>query len=181
LRNNEHTYKISSTPYFFETLPNPPHDAPVFDNRILFKNLIMKIKPSHILIAALVVHLSALSPLRSEEKPSPAAIQMKHIGKDFKTLSSQISDPAKKESSLAIVDSIRTAVHASKPLVPDPATKLDAEASKQYMREYLKGLEELDAALQDLKKSISADDVPAAQSKLSSINKLKKTYHSDLR
>jgi soluble cytochrome b562 len=181
LRNNEHTYKISSTPYFFETLPNPPHDAPVFDNRILFKNLIMKIKPSHILIAALVVHLSALSPLRSEEKPSPAAIQMKNIGKDFKTLSSQISDPAKKESSLAIVDSIRTAVHASKPLVPDPATKLDAEASKQYMREYLKGLEELDAALQDLKKSISADDVPAAQSKLSSINKLKKTYHSDLR
>ena len=49
------------------------------------------------------------------------------------------------------------------------------------MREYVKGLEELDAALQDLKKSISADDVPAAQSKLSSINKLKKTYHSDLR
>ena len=141
----------------------------------------MKIKPSHILIAALVVHLSALSPLRSEEKPSPAAIQMKHIGKDFKTLSAQISDPAKKESSLAIVDSMRAAVHASKPLVPDPATKLDPEASKQYMREYVKGLEELDAALQDLKKSISADDVPAAQSKLSSINKLKKTYHSDLR
>ena len=106
---------------------------------------------------------------------------MKNIGKDFKTLSAQISDPAKKESSLAIVDSIRAAVHASKPLVPDPATKLDAEASKKYMREYVKGLEELDAALQDLKKSISADDVPAAQSKLSSINKLKKTYHSDLR
>ena len=106
---------------------------------------------------------------------------MKHIGKDFKTLSAQISDPAKKESSLAIVESMRAAVHASKPLVPAPATKLDAEASKQYMREYVKGLEELDAALQDLKKSISADDVPAAQSKLSSINKLKKTYHSDLR
>ena len=76
---------------------------------------------------------------------------------------------------------MRAAVNSSKTLIPAPATKLDAEASKQYMREYVKGLEELDAAIQDLKKSISVDDVPAAQSKLSSINKLKKTYHSDLR
>ena len=141
----------------------------------------MKIKPAHLILAAILAHLSALPLLRSEEKPSPAAIQMKHIGKDFKTLSAQISDLAKKESSLAIVDSMRAAVSSSKTLIPDPATKLDGEASKKYMREYMKGLEELDGALLDLKKTISVGDVPAAQSKLSSINKLKKTYHSDLR
>jgi soluble cytochrome b562 len=141
----------------------------------------MKIKPAHLILAAILAHLSALPLLRSEEKPSPAAIQMKHIGKDFKTLSAQISDLPKKESSLAIVDSMRAAVSSSKTLIPDPATKLDGEASKKYMREYMKGLEELDGALLDLKKSISVGDVPAAQSKLASINKLKKTYHSDLR
>lgn len=141
----------------------------------------MKIKPAHLILAAILAHLSALPLLRSEEKPSPAAIQMKHIGKDFKTLSAQISDLAKKESSLAIVDSMRAAVSSSKTLIPDPATKLDGEASKKYMREYMKGLEELDGALLDLKKSISVGDFPAAQYKLTSINKLKKTYHSDLR
>jgi len=141
----------------------------------------MKIKPAHLILAAILAHLSALPLLRSEEKPSPAAIQMKHIGKDFKTLSAQISDLAKKESSLAIVDSMRAAVSSSKTLIPDPATKLDGEASKKYMREYMKGLEELDGALLDLKKTISVGDVPAAQSKLASINKLKKTYYSDLR
>lgn len=138
-------------------------------------------KPAHLILAVILAHLSALPLLRSEAPPSPAAIQMKHIGKDFKTLSAQISDPAKKESSLAIVDSMRAAVISSKTLIPAPATKLDGEASKKYLREYMKGLEELDSALLNLKKSISVGDVPAAQSNLTSINKLKKTYHSDLR
>lgn len=137
-------------------------------------------KPAQLFLANALTFISALMPISAEED-SPAAIQMKHIGKGFKTLSTQISDPTKKESSLKTIDAMLLAVNASKPLIPAPAGELKGDSLKTYMREYAKGLSELEASLQDLKKAVAAGDTSAAQNLLSAINKLKKTYHSDLR
>jgi len=137
-------------------------------------------KTAHLFLASSVAFISALTPICAEED-SPAAIQMQQIGKSFKTLSIQISDPAKKDSSLKIIDNILQGVNSAKPLVPTPATELSGESLKAYLNEYAKGLSELEASLQDLKKAIVAGDTSAAQSLISSINKIKKTYHSDLK
>jgi len=137
-------------------------------------------KPARLFLVSALIVISGVMIISAEED-SPAALQMKHIGKGFKTLSTQISDPAKKESSLKTIDAMLHAVNASKPLIPAPADKLKGEALKTYIREYAKGLSELEASLQDLKKAVAAGDTSTAQNLVSAINKLKKTYHSDLR
>ena len=140
----------------------------------------MKIRHAFPILITAITLIPSLTALGAE-KDSPAAIQMKQIGKSFKTLSAQISDPTKKDSSLQIVDAMQNAVNASRPLIPAPAAKLQGDSLKTYMREYAKGLDELDANLQDLKKAISSGDTSASQGLLETITKLKKTYHSDLR
>ena len=140
----------------------------------------MKIRHALPILITAITLIPSLTALGAE-KDSPAAIQMKQIGKSFKTLSALISDPTKKDSSLQIVDAMQNAVNASRPLIPAPAAKLQGDSLKTYMREYAKGLDELDANLQALKKAISSGDTSASQGLLETITKLKKTYHSDLR
>ena len=141
----------------------------------------MKIRLALPILITAITLLPSLNNTLGAEKDSPAAIQMKHIGQGFKTLSSQISDPGKRDSSLQIVEAMQSAVNAARPLVPAPATNLQGDSLKTYMREYSKGLNELDSDLHSLKKAISSGDISAAQGLLEKITKLKKTYHSELR
>jgi len=132
----------------------------------------------------LLVYLGILTfcgGLVQAEEDSSVARQMKQIAKNFKTLSGQISDVSKKESSLQLVGSMRKAVANARSMDPAPAAKLEGESLKTYMDEYHKGLDEMDAQLQNLEKAISSDNVKAAQEVLDNLNKLKKVYHSDLR
>ena len=99
----------------------------------------MKIRLALPILITAITLLPSLNNTLGAEKDSPAAIQMKHIGQGFKTLSSQISDPAKRDSSLQIVEAMQSAVNAARPLVPAPATKLQGDSLKTYMREYSKG------------------------------------------
>ena len=94
---------------------------------------------------------------------------------------SQISDPAQKDSSIKLVDAMCEAVNASRGLTPEPAQDLQGESLASYLKEYNQGLDELAASLQDLKKAIASGDSSAEQTLISTINTLKKTYHSDLR
>lgn len=115
------------------------------------------------------------------DEDSSVARQMKQIAKNFKALSSQVSDVTKKDASLALVASMRKAVAAVGSMDPAPAAKLEGESLKSYMAEYQKGLSEMDAQFQDLEKAIASDNVKASQEILDNLNKLKKVYHSDLR
>ena len=119
--------------------------------------------------------------LAKAEEDSSVARQMKQIAKNFKTLSGQVSDVTKKDSSLELVGSMRKAVASVRSMDPAPAAKLEGESLKTYMAEYHKGLDEMDAQLQDLEKAISSENVKSAQEILDNLNKLKKVYHSDLR
>jgi len=157
-----------------------PYIQRIAINHVSLKLKRMKITPSFLFLITALTILPTMTAIGAE-KDSPAAIQMKQIGKSFKTLSTQISDPAKKDSSLQIVDAMQNAVNAARLLIPAPAAKLQGDSLKTYMREYAKGLDELDANLQDLKKAISSGDTSASQGLLETITKLKKTYHSDLR
>lgn len=135
-----------------------------------------------VLLAFFIAHgLLTLSPALGEEVDSPAARQMKQISRNFKALMSQISDPAQKDSSIKLVDAMCEAVNASRGLTPEPAQDLQGESLASYLKEYNQGLDELAASLQDLKKAIASGDSSAEQTLISTINTLKKTYHSDLR
>jgi len=125
--------------------------------------------------------LSLCSSLVNAEEDSSVARQMKQIAKNFKTLSGQVSDVTKKDSSLELVGSMRKAVASVRSMDPAPAAKLEGESLKTYMAEYHKGLDEMDAQFQDLEKAIASDNLKGAQEILDNLNKLKKVYHSDLR
>lgn len=139
----------------------------------------MKNKFGSLILCLGILTLGCLS--AKAEDDSSVARHMKQIAKSFKSLSGQVSDINKKESSLALVTSMRKAVAAVAPMDPAPAAKLEGESLKSYMDEYHKGLNEMDTQFQNLEKAIASDDVKGAQEILDNLNKLKKVYHSDLR
>ena len=130
----------------------------------------------------LTLLLSASLPLiAADDQPTLVAVQMDQIADAFKSLKNQASDAAQKDSSLALVSSMRQAVSTARTGVPEPAEKLTGAPADEYMATFRKGLDELDDALQKLDAAIRAGDAASISSTLDGINSLKKTYHSDLR
>jgi soluble cytochrome b562 len=127
--------------------------------------------------------LLSLSPilLAADEQPTLVAVQMDQIADGFKSLKKQASDAAQKDSSLALVSSMKEAVSTARTGIPKPAEKLTGASADEFMTTFRKGLDELDAALQKLDAAIRAGDTGTINSTLDGINSLKKTYHSDLR
>ena len=130
----------------------------------------------------LILLLSAsLSLVAADDRSTFVALQMDQIADGFKTLKGQASDPAQKDSSLAMVSSMRQAVSTARTGIPEPAEKLTGASADEFMATFRKGLDELDAALQKLDSAIRAGDAGTIYATLDDINSLKKTYHSDLR
>ena len=127
--------------------------------------------------------LLSLSPilLAADEQPTLVAVQMDQIADGFKSLKKQASDAAQKDSSLALVSSMKEAVSTARTAIPKPAEKLTGASADEFMTTFRNGLDELDAALQKLDAAIRAGDTVTINSTLDGINSLKKTYHSDLR
>jgi soluble cytochrome b562 len=106
---------------------------------------------------------------------------MKQIASNYKSLKSQADDPAQKDASLALVAEMRQSVATARTGTPEPAEKLTGASLDNYMNEFRKGLDELDADLQKLDAAIRAGETASIDSILDGLNSLKKTYHSDLR
>lgn len=115
------------------------------------------------------------------DEPTVVAVQMDQIADNFKSLKTQADDPAQKDSSLALVASMRQAVATARTATPEPAATLTGAPLEEYMKTFGKGMDELDAALQKLDAAIRSGDASAIDATLEEINSLKKTYHSDLR
>lgn len=119
--------------------------------------------------------------LANDDKPTSVAVQMKQIAANYKSLKAQAGEPAQKDTSLALVAGMRQAVATCQAQTPSPALKLTGTSLDQYMIEFRKGLNELDADLQKLDAAIRAGQTPSIDSILDGMNALRKTYHSDLR
>jgi soluble cytochrome b562 len=118
--------------------------------------------------------------LADDDQPTLVAVQMKQIAANYKSLKSQADDPAQKEASLALVAGMRQAVATARTATPEPAEQLSGASLENYMNEFRKGLDELDADLQKLDAAIRAGETASIDSILDGLNSLKKTYHSDL-
>jgi soluble cytochrome b562 len=118
--------------------------------------------------------------LADDDQPTLVAVQMKQIAANYKSLKSQADDPAQKEASLSLVAGMRQAVATARTATPEPAEQLSGASLENYMNEFRKGLDELDADLQKLDAAIRAGETASIDSILDGLNSLKKTYHSDL-
>lgn len=125
--------------------------------------------------------LSSAFLLADDDQPTLVAVQMKQIAENYKSLKSQADDPAQKDASLALVAGMRQAVATARTGTPEPAEQLTGPSLDNYMTEFRKGLDELDADLQKLDAAIRAGETASIGSLLDDMNALKKTYHSDLR
>lgn len=116
-----------------------------------------------------------------DDQSTVVAVQMDQIADNFKSLKTQADDPAQKDSSLALVASMRQAVVTARIATPEPAATLTGAPLEEYMKTFGKGMDELDASLQKLDAAIRSGDASAIDVTLEEITSLKKTYHSDLR
>jgi soluble cytochrome b562 len=125
--------------------------------------------------------LTATFLFADDDQPTVVAVQMKQIAENYKSLKSQADDPAQKDTSLALVAGMRQAVATARTGTPEPAEKLTGSSLDNYMNEFRKGLDELDADLQKVDTAIREGQTASIASILDDMNALKKTYHSDLR
>jgi soluble cytochrome b562 len=135
--------------------------------------------PMKITLALLL--LASASLLAQDDQPTLVAVQMKQIAENYKSLKAQAGDPDQKDASLALVAGMRQAVATARTGTPEPAEQLTGTSLDNYMAEFRKGLDELDADLQKLDAAIRAGETASIGSLLDDMNALKKTYHSDLR
>jgi len=131
--------------------------------------------------ALALLFLASACLLADDDQPTLVAVQMKKIAANYKSLKSQANDPVQKEASLALVAGMRQAVATARTATPEPAEQLSGASLENYMNEFRKGLDELDANLQKLDAAIRAGETASIDSILDGLNSLKKTYHSDLR
>lgn len=130
--------------------------------------------------AAAFVFVAAV-PLQATDKPTSVAVQMKRIAEDFKALTTLAAEPSQKEAALTRVESIREAITLSRPLIPSPALGLEGSELRDYLATFRLGLDEFDTSLEKLSQAIQLGEPHPITTAIAEMNRLKKTYHSDLR
>lgn len=136
-----------------------------------------------LLTVTLAAFLTATAPaLQAEDDgpPSEVELQMEQMSRDLKKLSRQLEDPAKKDASLALVDSALAANAASQKLTPASAGERTGQELEEYMALYQRGLTELEACLRRLRQNLADGDLVAAADALDEAYALRKSYHKKL-
>lgn len=123
---------------------------------------------------ALAATVTFLTPARADEpKPAPAAHaenplhgEMEAMGKAFKALRGQVSDPTKNESSLQLLNDLERHTLAAKTMTPRGATTRPTNEQPKYLADFrtdmanlLRAELELEETLLDNKNAQAADAV----------------------
>lgn len=134
------------------------------------------------LLSFALAFLLVAAAVRAEDEgpPSEVELQMEQISRDLKKLSRQLGTLGKKEASLALIDSALAANAACQKLTPASAGDRTGADLEEYLALYQRGLAELEACLQGLRRSVVDGDSAAAEAALDEAYALRKSYHKKL-
>lgn len=133
-------------------------------------------------IIVFIAVISAASALRAEEEDqgSPVDVLLEQVSRDLKKLSRQFDNPESRASSLVLADALIEAATKAKDLWPHAADEPEGITPEQYMTVYHKGMDELLAQFQALKKALEADEFGAAEAAMEESYALREKYHEEL-
>jgi soluble cytochrome b562 len=125
----------------------------------------------------LALFLLATSGLLHAEADSALENQMKILARGTRQLSQQVSDPAKQQSTITLIENLKKAALDSKTLDPRKTSEIPEEKRAQFLADFRTELDELKDAFDQIEEAVRSGQYEKAKSLLAIVNSIKKEGH----
>ena len=132
-------------------------------------------KSRSLLLAAAL--LGTVTLLHAEEADSPLEGEMKILARGTKQLSQQVTDPAKQQENITLIESLKKAASDSKALTPRKTTSVPQADREKFLADFRTDLDELKDAFAQIEEAVKAGQYDKSKSLLTSANSSKKEGH----
>jgi soluble cytochrome b562 len=129
----------------------------------------------NILLASCLI-LSATALLA--EQDTALEKQMQLLSRGMKQLSAQITDPARQQDTVTLIESLKQAAMTSKGLEPRKTSSIPQADREKFLSEYRAQIEKLSDAFDKIEDSVKAGKYDQAKSLMAAIGPIKKEGHS---
>jgi len=123
-----------------------------------------------------LVFIAAASSLHAEAD-SPLENQMKILARGSRQLSQQVSDPARQQNTIELIESLKKAALDAKTLNPRKASEIPEAKRAQFLADYRTDLDELKDSFNQIEEAVKARQYEKAKSLLTTVNSIKKEGH----
>ncbi|MCE9586996.1 MAG: hypothetical protein K8R57_01620 [Verrucomicrobia bacterium] len=115
--------------------------------------------------------------LRADED-TPLEKQMQIMARSMKQLSGQIADPAKQQSSVTLMETLKQAASDAKGLDPRKAASVPQADRERFLADYRAQIDKLSAAFNQIEEAVSTGKYDQAKTLLSAVGPIKKEGHT---
>jgi len=127
--------------------------------------------------ALTVTFLSTITLLQAEEADSPLEGEMTILARGTRQLSLQVTDPAKQQENITLLESLKKAAADSKALTPRKIVTVSQEDREKFLADYRTDLDELKDTFSQIEEAVKAAQYDKAKSLLATVNSIKKEGH----
>ena len=120
--------------------------------------------------------IAACSSLHAEED-SLLENQMKILARGTRQLSQQVSDPARQQNTIELIESLKKAALAARTLDPRKTSEIPEVKRAQFLADYRTEVDELRNAFDQIEEAVKAGQYEKAKSLLATVNSIKKEGH----
>ena len=128
---------------------------------------------------ALALFLSLHAFADTEKPKSALGIEMEAMNKSLRLLRRQVSDPSKKDSSLALVANMEKNAATAKSLVPARAKDVPENEREKFIAGYQSGIDELIHELAKVEEAIRGDRGDESKKLLDELQSIKRKSHEE--
>ena len=127
--------------------------------------------------ALTVTLLSTITLLQAEEADSPLEGEMTILARGTRQLSQQVTDPAKQQENITLLESLKKAAADSKALTPRKIVTVSQADREKFLADYRTDLDELKDAFSQIEEAVKSAQYDKAKSLLATVNSIKKEGH----
>ena len=130
-------------------------------------------KRNHLLALLLLVSGGLLQ----AEADSALENQMKILARGTRQLSQQVSDPARQQSTITLIENLKKAALDSKTLDPRKTSEIPEEKRAQFLADFRTELDELKVTFDQIEEAVRSGQYEKAKSLLAIVSSIKKEGH----
>ena len=130
-------------------------------------------KRNHLLALLLLVSGGLLQ----AEADSALENQMKILARGTRQLSQQVSDPARQQSTITLIENLKKAALDSKILDPRKTSEIPEEKRAQFLADFRTELDELKDTFDQIEEAVRSGQYEKAKSLLAIVSSIKKEGH----
>jgi soluble cytochrome b562 len=124
---------------------------------------------------------ASAQPAPDNEKKTELELRMDRMGKAFRKLKKQVSDPAQNASSLQLVATMQAAAKEAVDLTPEKAQDLPADQRPKFIEDYRAGIKGLLDRFDQLQEALTAGKNDEAAKLVSALGDYQKKEHKEFR